>query len=67
MINNDPCNGCIVDSMCKTPCEELNKYLTANIKKPHLKNINYPYIALLLRQGFIKLDLDYAEQWRWSF
>ncbi len=31
----NPCGECIVDAMCKDPCEELNEYLKVELPPSH--------------------------------
>ncbi len=63
----DPCKGCVVDAMCKNPCDLFVRQVRDHFRKYRVHTwsaIFIDEIALRLKQGLIKLDTS-ARCYEW--
>jgi len=52
----NPCEQCIVDAMCKHPCDLLVDYLKDNLPNPDYHHWQYGTISKALRERVWKLS-----------
>ncbi len=63
----NPCDECIVVSMCRHLCDKLCKYLNLYLLNfpDHSKEYTTRAIAKALRMGMIELTIDTNRGWRY--